>query len=241
MRSFWVMAGVVAALLVEPGGCVSARAEPQAGAARPAGVEDTAVRRAHTFVLVLSGDGGWWGDIDRRLAERLGEAGYAVAGFDTHDWFQKRRSLQEIALHLDGIITTYQRRTGAKRIALVGYSYGADILPVAMNRFTAETRAKVSAVVLAATARGFDPHVTLLEQAGLVKPTVDLAPEFAVLDKGKLVCIYGADQGDDSGCTLPEMAGAEIVELPGGHHFDGKVETFAQPVLAALERLAPLN
>jgi type IV secretory pathway VirJ component len=203
----------------------------------PDGVREVKVpERTKTVVLVLSGDGGWWGDIERRVAERIAAetTDDAVIGFDTQDWFASRRTPDEIAAHIAAVIDLYAKRTGAVRAALVGYSFGADVLPLVVNRMGAGDRERIKAIVLIALARGLDPQVTPLEQAGLTKATIDLAPEIARLPKYHVMCLYGRDEGKHSGCTLPEMAGADARELPGGHHFDGDVDGLAKIVMAAI-------
>jgi type IV secretory pathway VirJ component len=204
------------------------------------GINDVAVPpKAKSLVIVLSGDGGWWGDLDRKLAEKLGEEGYAVVGLDTNKWFQKRRTPDEIAAEVTSLIKDYRARTSATDVVLIGYSFGADVLPLAVNRLAPAVSKRLSAIVMIAPSRGVDPQVTLLEQTGVAKPTIDLAPEFTKLPVKKLLCIYGSEQVEESACTTPYLAISKVVELPGGHHFDGVLEHLADPVLAALAEWAP--
>ena len=206
----------------------------------PTGVNDVALpAKAKSLVIMLSGDGGWWGDLDRKLAEKLGEEGYAVVGLDTNKWFQKRRTPEEIATEVSGLIKDYRARTGATDVVLIGYSFGADVLPLAVNRLAPSVGKRLAAIVMIAPSRGVDPQVTLLEQTGVAKPTIDLAPEFTKLPVKKLLCIYGSDQIDESACTTPYLAISKVVELPGGHHFDGVLEHLADPVLGALAEWSP--
>ncbi len=213
---------------------VSRMAKPAAGVA-----EVAMPLKARTLAIVLSGDGGWWGDLDRKLAERMGATGYAVVGFDTNTWFHQRRTPDEIAAEITSLIQDYRARTGASEVALVGYSFGADVLPLAFNRLKPAIARRVSAIVLIAPSRGVDPRVTLLEQTGLQKPSIDLAPEFTLLPVKKVLCVYGADEAADSGCTTPQLQISKVVMLPGGHHFDGLLDHLAQPVLDALTEWAP--
>jgi type IV secretory pathway VirJ component len=206
----------------------------------PTGVNDVAIPlKAKSLVIMLSGDGGWWGDLDRKLAEKLGEEGYAVIGLDTNKWFQKRRTPEEITTEITNLIKDGRARTGATDVVLVGYSFGADVLPLAVNRLAPAVAKRLSAIVMIAPSRGVDPQVTLLEQTGMAKPTIDLGPEFTKLPVKKLLCIYGSEQTEESACTTPYLSISKVVELPGGHHFDGVLEHLSQPVIAALAEWAP--
>lgn len=220
---------------------VADRLKPTAIKARlGAGVNEVAIPlKARTLAIVLSGDGGWWGDLDRKLAEKLGEQGYAVIGLDTNTWFHKTRTPDEIAAEIGGLIKDYRARTGAREVALIGYSFGADVLPLAVNRLGPSTAKHIAAIVMIAPSRGVDPHVTLLEQTGVSRPTIDLAPEFTRLPVKKVLCVYGAEQAEESACTTPYLSIAKVVELPGGHHFDGVLEHLSQPVIATLAEWAP--
>jgi type IV secretory pathway VirJ component len=57
-------------------------------------------------------------------------------------------------------------------------------------------------------------------------------PENWVIDGTKIQCIYG-DEEDDTGCTAPELAQADRLKMPGGHHFGGDYETVTRAILKA--------
>jgi type IV secretory pathway VirJ component len=193
---------------------------------------------APALILMLSGDGGWWGDIDRKAAERLGQAGYAVAGLDTQDWFRTPRTAREIADHLRAAIMAYSQQTGAPPVVLAGYSFGAAALPAAYNALDARTREKVARIVLLGSPPGAWDQVTLPEQMGLLKPDLPLSPELARIPADKLVCVYGEDEAGDTACELPEMAGARIHRLSGGHHFGNDLDAVVAPLLQAAAEAA---
>ena len=67
--------------------------------------------------------------------------------------------------------------------------------------------------------------------------SIDLTPAVGALPKDRVLCIYGADDasGDGTGCTLPGMAGASVVETKGGHHFDGDYDALADRIRARIE------
>lgn len=194
---------------------------------------------AKTLIVVLSGDGGWWGDIDRQLANKLDDSGYAVIALDTHIWFQKLRPPSEIGAYLSQVARDYGKRLGTDKVVFLGYSFGADALPLGINRLAPDIKAKLKAVVLVAPEKAVDPHVTFLEQTGLGAQAINLSPEFKKMPLAKTLCIYGKEQKELTGCLTPEMAKAKKVALEGGHHFDGDPNTLAKPILAALAKLAP--
>ncbi len=190
---------------------------------------------SRTLVIFVSGDGGLWGDLDVQLARRMAQEGYAVVGFDTRIWFSDERKANEVAGHVADLMRTYLRRTHATRVLLAGYSYGADVIPIAYNRLAPEYRAQIAALLLIIPTRQTMLQVTLAERTGLITGDISLAPEYAKLPGGSVICIYGHDEAAEAGCTLPQLTGASLIELPGGHHFDNDAKALGDRVIAALK------
>ncbi len=203
-------------------------------------VEVSLPAKAKTLILLLSGDGGWWGDLDAQVAKRLSDKGYAVVGVDTSVWFDDDRARPEIEAHMERLMRSYAARTGASHFILAGYSFGADIVPLVYNDLSPVRRAQVTGLVLIAPERLAATQVTIGERTGLDKGDIDLAPELAKLPVDRTVCIYGADEADDSGCTLEALRGATRVSLPGGHHFDNDAERLTAAILSGLQKRSGL-
>ena len=197
-------------------------------------VEVAVAKRSHTLILFLSGDGGWWGDIDAQLANRLASEGYAVIGIDTQIWFGPERTVPEIADHLAALATRYGRATKAGKIVLVGYSYGANVIPLALRKTPKSFNAKLAAVVLIAPERTTALQVTMLEQMGVDPGDIDLTPSLSALPKRATVCVFGMGEEDDTGCTLDALKGSDLISLPGAHHFDHDVKDLGDRISAAI-------
>lgn len=194
---------------------------------------------ARTLVVLLSGDGGWWGDLDAQVANRLASAGYAVVGVDTQIWFAELRSPEQVAEHLSDLIASTMRKTGARRFVLAGYSFGADMVAPAFARMHAPLRREAAAFVLLSPGRVASFQVTVLEQTGIAAGAYALAADFMRLPKERTLCISGQDEQADSGCSDPALAGAIKVLLPGGHHYDHDTEALAGRILDVLKSKAP--
>ena len=57
----------------------------------------------------------------------------------------------------------------------------------------------------------------------------------ARLPADKVLCIYGEEEVDESGCTDKTAVG-EAMKLPGGHHFDENYPALAQRLVDAIEK-----
>jgi type IV secretory pathway VirJ component len=120
-------------------------------------------------------------------------------------------------------------------LLLIGYSFGADVLPFAYNRLPASTQSVISRIALLGLSRTADLEIHVTGWLGVEKHEGSLptAPELARLPASKVLCFYGADE-NDTACTTPELAEARIIATPGGHHFDGNYGRLADKILADL-------
>lgn len=197
----------------------------------------SAEARSGTLVIFLSGIAGW-GGLERRTAEHLAGKGHAVVGLNSPDWFSQRRTPAEVAAHLASIIDAHAGPAGAERVVLAGYSFGANALPPAWNSMTASRQDAIPAVILIAPNRRAREIIDLPAILGLSRGRNDLVPMVEAMPKDRLACIYPEEEQGWSGCTLDVMQGARVVQLPGGHTFDGDAEAVAdevQAILAGLE------
>lgn len=215
----------------------AARAEVPLQASADGTLEFQVAPPAKTLVIFVSGDGGLWGDLDVQMARRMVQEGYAVVGLDTRIWFAEERQAAEVAARLAAMMRTYMARSHATRVVLAGYSYGADVLPIAYNRLAPDYRKKIAALLLIAPTRQTMLQVTLAERTGIITGDIRLAPEYAKLPVTSVVCVYGHDEAGEAGCTLPELKGAVSIELPGGHHFDNNPKELGDRVIAALKAM----
>lgn len=181
------------------------------------------------FALILSGDGGWAG-LDKDVAAALVAKGIPVAGLDSLRYFWSPRTPQGLADDLDRMIRYYLRRFDKRRVLLVGYSQGADVLPFAVNRLPAATRASIAltAVIGLSEHAVFEFHVTnWISDDASGPPTL---PEVNRITGAPVMCIYGKDESD-SVCPKLDPARVRIVQMPGGHHFNGDYAGLAQRIL----------
>lgn len=200
-------------------------------------VEVAAEATNETMVIIYSGDGGWR-DIDKTLGDLLKTKGYAVVGVDSLRYFWHRRTPEETAADLARIITHYRKAWHVDRVALIGYSFGADILPLAYNRLPASVQSSVVVLSLLAPSRAGDLEIHLSEwyHSTTHPQALPLAPEISRIDPLRLQCIYGKEEADSSLCTDATMRDAERVERPGSHHFDRDYAALAEIIAAKIHR-----
>jgi type IV secretory pathway VirJ component len=212
--------------------------EPAAALADLPLIELPASKPGALFAVVYSGDGGWR-DLDKTIGALLAERGVPVVGVDSLRYFWRERTPERVAADLAAILATYRARWGTPRAILVGYSFGAGVLPFAMNRLPAAERAGVVQLSLL----GLEPTAPFeIEVTGwlgaLDRDAAAVLPELERLDLRRLQCFYGEEE-QDTLCRAPELAAAEVVRTEGGHHFGGDYQALASRILeGAARRLA---
>ena len=128
-----------------PGAAVADRLVAQVGAALGADdaadadqssdlavVEYPSESGSDVLAIIYSGDGGWR-DLDKEIGETLAARGLPVVGVDSLRSFWSPKSPEEMAHDLGDLIQTYDERWGTRRVVLIGYSFGAGVLPFAVN------------------------------------------------------------------------------------------------------------
>jgi type IV secretory pathway VirJ component len=185
------------------------------------------------FVVLLSGDGGWAG-IDKGLAAAFAAQNVPVAGLDSLRYFWKARTPEGLAADLDRMIRYYADRWNRSEVVLVGYSQGADVLPFAINRLPAGTRASVKLTALLGPGQkaSFEFHLSNWLGPSGDKP---IAPEARKLSSANTLCVYGTDE---KGSLCPQLtpSHARAMLLSGGHHFGGDYDRLAGLILEAVPK-----
>jgi type IV secretory pathway VirJ component len=186
------------------------------------------------LVVHLTGDGGW-GVTDKSLAEELSAAGVPVVGWNSLQYYWKKRTPDEAAGDLERILRHYLTVWGKERAILVGYSFGADVLPVIFNRLPADLQGRVSAVVLLGPSpeASFEFHITEWLGGKSGKDTYPVVPEIQRMARVKVICCYGQDD-KEAICPSLDPSRVAILALDGGHRIGGRVDGLAQEILKAL-------
>lgn len=117
------------------------------------------------MAVIYSGDGGWR-DIDKEVGNALQQQGVPVVGVDSLRYFWSERQPQATADDLARVITYYGRRWNVRNVLLIGYSFGADILPRTYNLLPSATRARVRQVTLMALSHRADYKISVLGWLG---------------------------------------------------------------------------
>lgn len=203
--------------------------------------EPLAPRRDGVVAVYFSSDMGLDVGAGEGAVEALRQRGVPVMAVNSSALFRWGRDRPFV----DGLVAASLRetlaRSGADKAALIGSSFGADILDTGIGALPAELRRRISSVVLVVpgTEVFFHANPSGLFYTG----TPDSNPRRTVrLLRGlPVTCIYGT-QEDDSLCRMPELERARRIALDDGHMMLGHYRTLAETAAhAALAPPAPME
>jgi type IV secretory pathway VirJ component len=188
------------------------------------------------MAVFLSGDGGWR-DIDKTIGENLQAMGVSVVGWDSVRYFWRKKSPEVTAADLAAIIRAYRAKWGAEKVALIGFSFGADVLPFVYNQLPPPLRQRVTMITLLSASRAADWEIRVTGWLGVAPSSeaTPLDPAIRQILGKKIQCFYG-EQDTNSYCPALALSGAEVIEKKGSHHFDGDYGLIAHQILDGLNR-----
>lgn len=184
--------------------------------------------------VMLSGDGGW-ALLDRAVTAELAKNGLPTVGWDSLSYFWKARQPEEVALDLEQTLRYYLSRWQKERIVLIGYSFGADVLPAVISRLPQNLRDKIDLVAFLGLSTHASFAFSLRNWISNTPATGDqpVRPEMEKLAGLKRLCIYGLEENDTLCPKLADL-GVIVNSMPGNHHFDEDYPGVARRILDQL-------
>ncbi|MBB6500075.1 alpha/beta fold hydrolase [Pedobacter cryoconitis] len=171
------------------------------------------------LLILLSGDGGWL-DFEDQLSTGFAEKGFHTIGFNSRSYFWSSRTPQQTADDIAQLIYKYSALYKTKLIYLVGYSFGADVVPFIYNRLPEAMKNNVVALELMSpySTSAFKVHTSdLLNIAGDDRE-FKVQPEIEAV-KVPVFCFYG-EKEDPKPMQKLEKKNFTLKIVPGDHHYD---------------------
>jgi type IV secretory pathway VirJ component len=166
----------------------------------------------------------------------LAAHGIPVVALNSLKYFWKKRTPEETSQDLKRILNYYSTVWRKKKVILIGYSFGADVLPFMINRLPEEFRSRVVLVVLMGPSHTaeFKFHLTDWLGGSSDKNALPVKPEVEKLKGTKILCFYGEGEKDTI-CPELDTNSTKAVPLKGGHRVGGNFEPIVQEVLHAVK------
>ena len=183
------------------------------------------------MAIIITGDGGW-GVTDRGIAQSLAAEGIPVVGLNSLHYFWKDKTPELAARDLNRILQHYGVLWNRAEAIVVGYSFGADVLPFMLNRIPEESLQKVRVVAflgLSSTAE-FQFHLTDWLVSRKRSTALPVQPELEKLRVKKMLCFYGTDD-EDTLCPKLSPGLIKVVPIHSGHRFGRDYQPIVEAIL----------
>jgi len=155
-----------------------------------------------------------------------------VVGLDALHYFWSKRTPQQLASDMAQLIDDADP-THHLPVMLIGYSFGADVLPFAFPLLPKPLQDRTKVLALMAPGLTTSFQVTVEGWLGIDDSGYQIAPAIAALPAERVICVYGEEE-DDSSCPDPSLKKVTQLKTEGGHHFDGDYAAIAQHFLDRL-------
>lgn len=184
------------------------------------------------LIFYISGDGGF-NKFSTSFIQTLNKEGFAVIGLDAKKYFWDKKDPADAGKAIESAINQYNQQWKRTNIILIGYSFGADVAPFILTRFSTALYARVSHLVLLSPSLRTDFEIHVLQMLGWGKDAGESVP--AEINKiTRPVLIITGDDEKEFPFTSLTLKNKEVVKLPGGHHYDGDVEGLCHEITSRI-------
>jgi type IV secretory pathway VirJ component len=184
------------------------------------------------FAVLLTGDGGW-AQTDRGLSQALAKGGIPVIGWNSLHYFLKRREPERAAKDLERILRHYLPLWRKEKVILIGYSFGADVMPFLAARLPPDLAEKVSMIALLGPSESADFRFHPREWLGKPSPEYrPVTPEIEKLAGKEILCFYGETEKKTTLCLKLHAGLVQPLARPGTHIVGKNYGPIAAAILA---------
>lgn len=185
------------------------------------------------LAFFISGDGGWT-NFDQSVCEKLAEKGMPVIGLDAQKYFWNEKQPKETADNIINVINHYMQQWNKTSFVLIGYSFGASVLPfIASNFSNSEKEIMKGLFCFSPDETGdFEIHITdMLNFSN--KEKYDVLSELKKNSGLNPVCVFGNEEDYELRKHF-SMTGVKVETLPGSHHYDNNYDAVSDIILKGL-------
>src|SRR6476620_6645813 len=113
------------------------------------------------IIIYYTGDGGF-NSFSTGFVKQLNSKGYPVISFNCLKSFWKSKTPNQSALEASSLISYYESAWKKTQVILIGYSFGADVLPFIFTRLPKKQANDVEQIILLSPSNhtDFEVHIT---------------------------------------------------------------------------------
>ena len=183
------------------------------------------------LVFFISGDGGYT-SFDKSICNEFANKGYPVIALDAFKYFWSRKEVSDVVKDVQNILSYYQNLWHKSELFFVGYSFGADAIPVIVNRLEERFKSQTKIVGLLSPSTSADLEIHFGDMLSIrSKPGLfDLTTEINNLSFTSTICIFGDDEKGEIKKTITNP-NVKFTSTTGGHRFNSNFVKLSDLIL----------
>lgn len=182
-----------------------------------------------SLILYITGDGGW-NNFSKGFAKEFAAKGFPVVSLNANKYFWKKKTPAQAASDLTGVINLYLKQFNRSRVSIIGYSFGADVLPFIYNKFPGDIQSRIKSISLLSPSSATDFEIHLMGMMGAGGGGNSVPEEINRMANVPVSIVTGDDEKDFPFEKISTKKYAKKT-LTGGHHYDGNVKKVVETVL----------
>ncbi len=185
------------------------------------------------MVLMITGDGGWK-NFDPRLANQFVQEKVPVVALNALHYFWTKKTPDQTAAVVEDLLNKYMQTWHKKSFILVGFSFGADVLPFIVNRLPENRMSHCRGVALFSPGISTDFEIHISQMLSNHRQwQYNVVNEIEAMKPVKLLCFFG-DEEHEFPVDIISRPDWQLIYLKGGHHYEKNTDDIAKIVLDRL-------
>lgn len=174
------------------------------------------------LLLYVSGDGGLSNSFSP-LLKRMNSLGFSIIGLNAQSYFWKKKKPQRVTEDFTNLLSYYMNAWHCKSYVLIGYSFGADVIPFIENRLPLGLASMNKYTILMSPSKKTDFEIHILGMVGCELGAGYNIPREINKMTGGVTIFFGREEHK---FPMQEINNANIhfAWLPGGHHYHSDVD-----------------
>jgi len=182
------------------------------------------------LLFFVSGDGGWK-KFEQRVGEIVSEKGMPVVGLDALKYFWNEKKPKETADEISVVISYYLKQWNRSSFILVGYSFGAGVVPFIANNFPDQLKGEMKGVYCFSPDKTSDFEIHISDMLSMnKKEKYNVLNELKMITPYNPVCIFGSMENAGLKNQFI-LKGIRMESLPGEHHYNNNYKAIAGIIL----------
>jgi type IV secretory pathway VirJ component len=178
----------------------------------------SAPESSRPMVFYITGDGGW-NSFDKKMANEYELYTMPYIGLNSLKYFWSKKSPDQLAKDIVPVLYRYMKEWDKKEIIMVGYSFGAEILPFLYTRLPNNLKESVKLITLITPYKTSDFTIHLNDMLMFDgKYQYDVVAEIGKIEAPNILCLFGSSETSIFG-NSNQQKNLKIQFIKGWHRF----------------------